>query len=116
VNVDYRGLFSGYALTEEPGLFSAVEENLNVALGLARESVRSAAEQIVVQSTIVYLNSEAVDFAVERYIPVDLYFDDWNPNRFRRVNRALDLRCKSIGLEYIQYPGVARSSTHGREL
>jgi hypothetical protein len=87
---------------------------LAAGLEVERESAKDLTRQIVVQSTLAYIASVEIDYPTDRYLPVDIYISEWKPKEAVNISEALELFCEGIDCEYIEYPALAKSSTHGR--
>ena len=70
--------------------------------------------ELVVQSTLAYIGAKRLNYPIHRYIPVDFYLDEWDVAQAIEIRVALHAFFGALGCEYIEYPAVARSSTHGR--
>jgi hypothetical protein len=95
----------GYGLEQDP-LFSAIE-------GIATERANAAA-QIVVQGTLAYAHVEEFPYAVERYIPIDIYSEGQEPSDVGEVVVSLNNLFRQLGFNVVTHPNIAISSTHSR--
>lgn len=79
----------------------------------ALERARTSAE-LVTQGTLAYVHADAVPYRVERYIPIDIYLEETDVAALIELDGAVRDLFETLGFEYITYPAVAISSTHGR--
>lgn len=80
---------------------------------LAVDRAETSAE-LVTQGTLAYVHADDVPYRVERYIPIDIYFEEMDSAPLVELREAVRDMFETLGFEYISYPAIAMSSARAR--
>src|SRR5580704_26372 len=64
----------------------------------------SASARIVTQGSMAYLHADEFSYPVERFIPIDIYSEDWEPHEVIDVATALNALLVALGFGVLAYP------------
>ena len=96
------------------GQFAARHDPLFSAIASRTLERDRASSRTVVQGSLAYASADEFPSMVERFIPVDIYSEDGDPESAVTVARAIIKLTRALRFGFVLHPGIARSSTHLR--